>query len=319
MAKALQRNIYLKQIKYDTRPGSDFTPPAMDELLRNVFSAARTARDRHMPEVIDDEEFEEGTVCRFIDQRSISHSTPGIGFRFGTYVVGEIPQAMHPTLTDENADSQPITITDPETGEELQTVIHTSILVWNQVLLMENVRGAGGTSGLTSCLRGLLRRYIDPQFPQIKLVDVSAHEVVAAIERGRGVREIEMDLASSQASNNSRYGHLLQQAKQLMGNVKLGRLLLRGEDGEIPTDGALEIVEEFEEGELDQIRLHLNNGETIRGDQLRVRKPVVINDVGGRNPDRIQLLRQMRIYLTELRSESDGVRIIDSDGTIALE
>jgi len=318
MPGTITRTLMLKNIEYVDGSTSAFTSQPLDEILERVFAATSTARERHLPELSEDE-LSEGTICRFIDQYERSRRGRGITFRYGKYVVGEVPLAMPPDLDAENAESQPTVVFDPDTGEEMQVVTHASVLIWNRVAIIESVRGAGGMHMIEGCLTSLIRRYVDPKFPRIRFKDVSAHEVVSQIARAGGVKEVRMDITNMTRESEDRFSSTLQRAVFFMeGATKLGRLILRGGEDGLPEEQTLEVFQEYEDGELDQVWLELKNGEVFRGDKLKVRKPVSVSDMGGNNPDRDSLVSKMRSYLIELRQEHDGIRMVDEDGCVAI-
>ena len=309
--QTVTRTLMAKMVRFAAGNRRDFSAPSIDGILRSILSSAETIGSRHWPDLPVPKD---ANRCFFIDK--VFDRAAGVLFHICAYEPGHTPLGVLPDMDAEEADVQPVPMDDPDTGVRREVVTICRCLGVGDVLIIENVKGAGGVNAVSHLLTHLIRKYIDQKHPSMHLIDVANQELREAISRGGGVVEIVMDLAHSAVNDGSRYAQPLSGIRRLVRNTGLLRVSHRAKSGHLEDDDVIAAFEEAQEDDgLDKVTLRLHDSTVI--DKLRrfkLRKPVTVTKTGDGSPNGSEIQRAMWDYLRELQELQEGRRILDEDG-----
>lgn len=319
MAKDIERYIQLKQIVWKKRNRADFTPPRIDDILEQLWRKCPTAGSRHHPE-LPLHPLDLPKRCGAIDMAMAMPQ--GFGFRYTSYQPGRLPASIDPDFTgkDLKVEATPIRDSDGRNRDMAGTAM---VIGWNQIMLVEASRGAGGCASLENCLNGLIARYISPglarPLPTLRLTDVADHAVVAMLRRGGGAVEVVVGLSTPRDDPKGRYAKQVSALHREVKNTGMIRVTQTATKGLVLEEEAvLEALEELEHEEVDGVRIILRDGERLIGNnKCKIMSRVTLQDVGGGHHDPLVLLREMGDYLLKLQAPHDGVAVVTEDGQLA--
>jgi len=310
MAK-VYRSIFLKVV--DHRIEGPFVSLPIHQIIRRICTAATTVSDRHFPhpsKAVD------GNRCSFIDSmRDAPAETPGVVFRFGSYIKGELPSGLKPDFSGAKVDIAASKLTDVKTGDQREPVLSCNVLAWGGVVVMESIRGAGGVSAFETCLNDLIRRHINPDYPRISLIDVATNEISAAIDQGGGVQEVIIDAIRARPDATHTFGKLLSEARTAIGGTDLVRLVYKSANEDVLSKTeVLTAYDDLAAHETDKITIVLKDGRKFHGtEQCKVRRLLDFTT----EPSDEAVAARMAQFVNELQRENDGVSVLTSDGNLA--
>jgi len=318
MAK-INVSLYVKRIVFKTRK-KEFEPPRLEEFLAKHIKAKQPIRERHHPPLgqIDDDV----KHCLFIQ----GHRPLGNGafeFSLCSYVPGSAPSQMTQSFDQPQVALVDDPIIDPDTKEPREVVVVAHCLVFGEALLATLPSNLGGQHVIANYLTFLLRKFGDPKHPKVHLLDHMCPKLQKAIELGGGVDEVILKMSHTiPGTPSSRFGKLLGAGRESIGGTNLFSSTFKAPKGSrLSTDDVLEAYEEFNDtSEIDNLVIVLKDTQRIVGNEkLKMRHRVEVSETKGRNPNAVELKRELRDYLAALRTpDENDERILNDDGRFAL-
>lgn len=238
-------------------------------------------------------------------------------FEVWSYEPGAIPPTLTPdphqanAVIDERAGAE---------GDEARELIYISyVLVYGQAAVVESTRGAGGIMYIERYLNKLVRQFSLGRGYNFYFTDAVSSGLRGEIARGGGAKGFTLGLSESVPNTDSELLGMLSGVKRYMPSTGMMTVEWKSKDT-LPTEKVIEAYDEArEQEEIDGVIIHLADGSSIRGAaKFKIKKTIEVTDVGGKNPDRAELMRKMLVYLEELCTPGDnGKRILDESGALA--
>lgn len=315
--KPISRTLQLKPIKFsDLKDGNDMTLLALMEILS---AALPTVGDRMETTGLT---LTDGSVlpqlCTFFNNyKKLDEDT--CTFEIWSYEPGAVPETLTPDPSMPNAVVDPA-ITASDTGEENKEFIHIAhVLAFGHSAIIESTRSTGGVQNIQRYLNKIARKNGLGRRGNFYFTDAVTNELSKEIDRAGGAIGFTVGVTSVESNNQSALLGILSSVRGYMPSSGLLTVDWRSKD-RLPTAKVIEAYDEAQkQEEVESVIIHLNDGSSIRGlSKFKIKKVVHVNDIGGKNPDRAELVRKMVIYLEELCTPgADGKRILDDSGVLA--
>ncbi|HEY5780493.1 MAG TPA: hypothetical protein VIT66_01300 [Lysobacter sp.] len=315
MARQVAKQLYVKRVRFKSRK-KGFEAPPLEALLRTIKKNAPNLAQRHWPLPEEGEEFSAGTSCLYIARFGTRQNQDGIYFEVGAYVHGRGEDQVALDLSGQDPDVYTGPIIDAA-GKKRAIVHIFRCVALGETLLVENQRGTGGAMALARLLAAMFRTHVDPDFPNIELVDVASQDLRRDIEAGKGVESMMIRMLDGAPDEDDSYAMpLFSLRKRVKGAGKL-QVFWEADDDRLDTDDVIAAVDESQEDEtaLDKVTIKLNNGSVInRLGRYRAKRPIMVTVDSHGVLHHSEIKSGLFEYLNDLRRPVKGWRLINDDG-----
>ena len=305
------RTLVVKAVSYLAGRRKDWVAPRIENVLRDALKKAPTLGLRHYPSTT---KLAKGTQCVFInDFRDLKGG--GLLLEICGYVHGHVPEGFQPDLTKAKAKVEPVTVRGGDgTPRSLGSAYRC--LAYGQVLVMEAIRGGGGSGALADLLTDVFRRLVEEKFPTVDMCDIGSSDLRKMIKAKGGVKAIRARIIDvPDEVEGSTYGKLLLEAKNSVGGAKRCEVYWEAE-GKLDAENAVAMMEEADDDTLAGVTLEFNAGGSISDlRKYREKKTVKVADDGDGRPLVTEIEAALFEYLAQLR-DPKLVGPITSDGTL---
>lgn len=239
-------------------------------------------------------------------------------FEIWSYEPGVIPQTLTPDPYSANAEVDSFA-EDEETGEKREFIHIAHVLAFGHSAIIESTRSTGGVNNVQRYLNKMARNADLGRKGNFYFTDAVTKELSKEIDRAGGAVGFTVGVNTVDPNNKSELVGALSSVRGYMPSSGLLTVDWRSKD-KLPTAKVMKAYDEAQQQEeIESVIIHLNDGSSIRGlSKFKIKKIVHVDDVGGKNPDRVELKRKMVLYLDELCTPgADGKRILDDSGALA--
>ncbi|KAA8739140.1 hypothetical protein FE275_19435 [Pseudomonas koreensis] len=289
----------------------EWVPQKIEETLKVISKNSPTIGGRHYPEVHN---IEKGSSCYFIN-RIKNSGVNGCVFDVCAYIHGHVPESMSPDLSKSEADIKAVVLTgdDGRPGE----LVHTyRCIALGEIIIVESVKGGGGTAGLATLLTALMRRFVNPRHPAVEFSDIGSADLKRLIASQGGVSKVSAKLLQETSTRGSTFGHLLSSIRGKVPGANKCLVSWEAEDKTLGADEAIKMLQESDDDSLSSVTLYFKNGGSISDlNKYRERKPVRIQLVDDGRPAVTEIEVELKKYLNDLRDPKKPGPI-KSDGTL---
>ncbi len=313
----VSRSFDLRIVKYLAGRRRGFQPPRLDDLIDQLWTNATTIGERHWPPVAD---LEEGMSCLYVNSVKRRRRSPNISdgriVEVVSYIYGNRPEQITPNFREVSSTIDTPALTDAN-GNRREIVHSYRIGVIGHSLVVESVKGAGGSAGLAVALTQLFRQWAEPELPTIQLVDVMSQNLRRQIDAGGGVDRIVARLIHESADQSKVGSYLMSQLKENVRGAGVLVASIESVNGPLNADDAIRFWEECQDDNaLDSVTLHLKDGQKVdRIGRFRERRRFDIQVTRASRVAVNEIEEAIWNYLDELRNpDESGWRIIDDDG-----
>lgn len=314
MSGTINRTILLKVVKFKPGKRKEFSPPRIDDVLQQAWDQSESVETLLYPSgnnIAGDRR-----RCFMVDGQSHKE---GFSFQFCTYIPNSFPPSVELDFSGKEVDIDAIPVKDDD-GNPRQVVSVTHVLAFGQVLIVESVKGSGGTHLLEDYLNFIVRKVKGSKHPRPHLYDAVSRDLKASITHGGGAVAVDLSLVQPNVQEGSIYANTLTKVQEKISGTEQVLISWRSKAG-LDSDEVLAAFNEAETNDaLDRIVIHLNNGETINLSKYRIRRRVSVQSVRGNNPASSEMVMEMRSYLLSLMEPDDnGVAILTDDGQLVAD
>ncbi|GEM_PF-4141540 len=310
------RTLVVKAVGYQAVRATteDWEPPRIEEELALIKAKAPKVRDRHYPSLA--KTIFDGTRCAFINDFKDLGKGKGYIFTVCSYVKGHVPETFSPNMDDPKIDVTMMDLTD-EDGDPKELAYTYRCLAFGQVIIVENVPGAGGISTLAKLLRSLLKTYRAKGHGLLELSDIASSDLRSLIDSKGGIRTVRARLVHDARGKGSPFARRLTDLRRTVGGANKCLVSWEADDnGEIDADSAINMLDEAEESALDSVSIEFNYGGGLSDlAEYREKKSVRIQVTPDGRPAITEIEAELRGYLKELRNPNRNGPIRD-DGTL---
>ena len=309
MSDKVIRTINLKALNYKKGKKKDFSPPRIEDVLENSWNSATSTRELLFPKL---GEKKDDLHFFMTHGKKTKH---GFTFQLCSFVPDYFPNSIPIDFDKKNIDVDPVQPTDDD-GNPRQVVYVTHVLAFGNVLVVESVKGGGGSWGLSRYLTYLARKQNGAKFPRIELIDTATRNVRLAIRNGGGAKSVELALAIPTSSEDCPYAKMLTEVNNQIGGSQ--KLKVTWEGAKL---SEAEVEDAFEEADyydaIDRINIHLNNGDVVNLGKHKIKTRVEVNAADGKNPNSTELTNELKKYLLELMKVKKGMSILTEKGNLS--
>lgn len=283
----------------------------IEKSLSTIAKRSPTIGERHYPEIHN---IEKGSECYFIN-RMKSYGANGYIFDVCAYTHGHVPESMSPDLSKAEADIKAVVLKDDD-GRPGELVHSYRCIALGQIVIVESVKGGGGTAGLAVLLTSLLRRYINPHHPAVDFSDIGSADLRRLIVSRGGVSKVSAKLLQETATSGSTYGNMLSTIRGKVPGANKCLVSWESDDKALGADEAISMLQESEDDSLSSVTLYFRNGGSVSDlNKYRERRPVRIQLVEDGRPAVTEVEAALKDYLKDL-SDPRKPGPIMSDGTL---
>lgn len=240
-------------------------------------------------------------------------------FEIWTYEPGTIPQTLTPDPNLINAVVDTVDLGDDEDGKTKEFIHISHVLAFGRCAIIESTRSTGGVHNIQRYLNKMGRQIGLGRKGNFFFTDAVSSSLSKEIDRAGGANGFTVGVTSVDPNNKSELLGALSGVRGYMPSSGILTVDWKSKD-KLPTDKVIAAYDEAQQQEeVETVIIHLNDGSSIRGlSKFKIKKTVHIDDVGGKNPDRGELVHKMVLYLEELCTPGkDGKRILDESGGLA--
>ncbi|WP_273228712.1 hypothetical protein [Pseudomonas kuykendallii] len=301
MSGTISKTLVVKAVgfKCSRYTPKDWKPPHIDNLVRMIFENCPTTGDRHYPPIGD---IEKGASCAFLNKIN-NYNEHGVLFDVCSYSHGMVPESLVPDFSQASAEIVPVVLQDNE-GKRGELVANYRCYAIGSILIVEMVKGSGGTAGLVNLLNKLARRVIEVRHPLVELSDIGSSDLNRLIDSRGGVKKVTAKLVDGFGLQANTYGETLADVRAKVPNANSCLVTWEADsDGKpLGTNEAVNILEEAEDNTLTAVTLHFVLGGSISDlSEYKERKSVSIQLAPDGRPAVTEIEAAMKKYLNELR------------------
>lgn len=317
--KTITRTLSAKAISYTIseryRKGkySDWDPTYIDVLLRTILRQSPTIGERHYPEIT---KVKEGSQCLFINSWKDLGGN-GILFNVCAYTEGLTPETIIKDYKQSEVDLQAIDLKRSTTTNE-ELVFHYRCIALGQTLIIEQVNGSSGSTGLKRLLNSLAKKHIDKTHPVLDFNDFTSKELRDLIKLKGGVEKITARLVDTAANPGSKFGTSLSRVTEAVPGAN--KCVIRWESdksNELDTETSIQLFEEVHDSNvLEGVTLHFKFGGSV-GDisSYTEKKSVDVQKLQSGLPAINEIEDALKNYLADLRNPTNKTPI-NTNGTV---
>lgn len=300
MSGTVSKTLVVKAIGYKCSryTDKDWQEPRIDDLVRVVFENCPTMGERHFPPM---GEIEKGDSCSFLNKIK-DYKEHGVLFDVCAYTSGMVPESLIPNFSRASADIVPVVLKDNE-GNSGELVSNYRCYALGSILIVEMLKGSGGTQGLVFLLNKLLRRVINVRHPLIELSDIASSDLSRLIDSRGGVRKVTARLVDGFGTQSNTYGETLASVRAKVPNANTCLVTWESESDDKPL-GKQEAVSILEEADatLSSVTLHFVLGGSVSDlSEYKEKKTVSIQLAPDGRPALTEIETALKTYLNELR------------------
>lgn len=309
---SINRNIFAKAIMFKrSKEQVNWVAPRIETAIRKVIDNSPTLAGRHVPAI---NKIKKGSICLFINKTNFL-GNDGVIFEICSYHPGHIPDAMSPDLNKSEAIINAVELTGDD-GKSREIVCVYRCLALGEILIIESVRGSGGSTGLCDLLTHLFRQHIDPKHPALELADIGSSSLEKLITDRGGIKKVTARISQSTATDGSKYGSLLSNIKNKLPGALKCLINWEADENSIDTANAIEMLKESDEDTLAGVTLYFRDGGKISDlNKYRERKSVSIQLTNDGKPATTEIEAALKDYLKELRDPRKSGPV-NTDGTL---
>lgn len=299
MPSYINRTLVAKAVGFKTRKTTpkDWEIPRIDDLIRGIFERSPFIGDRHHPAEAN---IVNGSNCVFFNKIK-DEKNNGVIFDVCVYTHGMVPESLVPNLQDDAANIVPVVIKD-ENGNPGELVSNYRCYALGRALLIELVKGSGGSEALAKFINRMLRKHIDKAYPRLELNDIGSSDIGELIRAHGGVQKVSARLAIGTGVDGSTYGQTLTAIRSKVPNAHSCLISWEADEKPLGTDEAIDILEEAEDQSLTSVTLHFKNGGSISDlSSYRERKTVRIQITPDGRPAVTEIEAELKKYMNQLR------------------
>lgn len=296
--------------------------PPLQDFLNAVWEAMPTVGHRHVPALKREEDADGRQVWavekgrRYVVAMSkTQHKSGAMLVRFCTFVGGEVPAFAPKQLDLREAELKHTEVKD-EQQQNQEPAIGFSALFLGRVVLIQNRQGASAADAVKTFIYRAGQSLFERAFKTPEFVSVAPVNLAKVIEDAGGVSAVSFGLFESQSLDGE--GSTLEEIVNLerrLGATKARIRLSAGGKAVLDNVESLRLFEDAEEEGLSGVHLHLVNGDTLTGHQLKMSKPVEVALRFG-VPDPASVERELLGYLRELMTIKDEKQAVTPEGQI---
>lgn len=317
--KKIRRILSVKALSYTVtkrnRNGrySDWEPVRIEVLIRQIMEKSPTIGQRHYPEI---NKVSQGSQCLFINSWEDLKGN-GVLFNVCAYTEGLTPETIIKDYQQPEVDLKTIELKRSATSKE-ELVFHYRCIALGQVLIIEQVNGSGGSTGLKRLLNSLAKKHIDSTHPVLDFNNFTSSELRSLIKQKGGVERIQARLIDAEVNPASKFGTRLSQVREDIPGAGKCTINWESDDShELDTDTSIELFEEASDSNvLAGVTLYFKKGGSI-GDisKYTEKKPVEVQRLPSGLPAINEIEEALKDYLSDLRSPRNDTPIT-TDGNV---
>lgn len=313
--KTMQRAVQLKKIvPIDGDRYPAIQPLNMHLAMKEVFEKAGTVGSRHHPERL---KVSAGKRCVFFEP--VAKVGVSVLFHAYIYVAGRTPDQV---VQDFDAPAAAISA-DPiltEDGDVVELVERVACLVYGEAFVIENARVYGSAPIVLAAMRELIRRHVNPKFPNLRLEDAPNRGFKKLAKVHGGVKKVVARLNKDFTPEPESFGQALETlfTDTNVGPFKQVSATVEADSGkQLDPDEVLRLIDESEGSTgLSGISVTFNSGTTLSDlDDYRERHILDVQEIRPGVPAVNEIETGMVQYLRSLaQADDEDARVIDKQG-----
>lgn len=240
-------------------------------------------------------------------------------FEIWSYEPGTIPQTLTPDPSLANAVVDAVALEPDEDGKTKEFIHISHVLAFGRCAIIESTRSTGGVHNIQRYLNKMARTIGMGRRGNFYFTDAVSSSLSKEIDRAGGANGFTVGVTSVDPNSKSELLGVLSGVRSYMPSSGILTVDWKSKD-KLSTEKVIAAYDEAQQQEeVETVIIHLNDGSSIRGlSKFKIKKTVHVDDIGGKNPDRGELVHKMVLYLEELCTPGkDGKRILDESGGLA--
>lgn len=308
-------------------PHAEFPP--LQVLVEQAWQRFPTVGDRHVPRLVAPTQAEDQANgapqipmprdgVRYVVpiRRAIHRRSGAVILRICTYTQGEVSAFAPQALQEEEADINYTQVKD-EQGRLLPPGIEFSVLLLGRVALIQNRAAAGAAKAVQCLIRQFGRAVCGNAFVMPKFLPVSPSDIKDQINAGGGIEAVSFGLAEvvREPGEGVHLGDVHSIEDRVGGSRTRVRISAES-DETLDEEESLKLMEEPDADGIENVRLHLKDGVTLKGDRIALGKTISVGLANG-VPSCEDVDRELLGYLNELmRPDSKNDQQVTREGRI---
>lgn len=315
--KPISRTLQLKPIQFsELKGGNDTTLSALMAVLAGELVTVGQRTDTTGLTLADMSVLPQ--LCTFFNNYQDLGDDTCI-FEVWTYEPGTIPQTLTPDPSLINAVVDAVALEKDEDGKTREFIHISHVLAFGRCAIIESTRSTGGVQNIQRYLNKMARTIGLGRKGNFFFTDAVSSSLAKEIDRAGGATGFTVGVTSVDPNSKSALLGALSGVRGYMPSSGILTVDWKSKD-KLPTAKVIAAYDEAQQQEeVETVIIHLGDGSSIRGlSKFKIKKTVHVDDTGGKNPDRDELVRKMVLYLEELCTPGiDGKRILDESGGLA--
>lgn len=315
--KPITRTLQLKPIQFsELKGGNETTLSILMETLAEALPTVGQRTDTIGVTLADNSVIPQ--QCTFFNNFQKLDEDTCI-FEIWTYEPGTIPQTLTPDPNLTNAVVDTVLVEEGEDGKTKEFIHISHVLVFGHSAIIESTRSTGGVHNIQRYLNRIARSIGLGRRGNFYFTDAVSSKLAKEIDRAGGANGFTVGVTSVDPNSKSALLGMLSSVRSYMPSSGLLTVDWKSKD-KLSTEKVIAAYDEAQQQEeVETVIIHLNDGSSIRGlAKFKIKKVVHVEDIGGKNPNRGELMHKMVLYLEELCTPgNDGKRILDESGALA--
>lgn len=246
-----------------------------------------------------------------------TYENGAVYFELWSYVPGKMPAGFTPNLTAANAEYDIAQVLD-QNGNPREIINISHVLVYKNCSIVEATKGTGGTHLIEKYVNKLLRARCAKRPPHVAFNTAISNDLFKEIEQGGGAVSISLGISAAQDQSENRIAGLLSGAHTVFSKTSMVALSWTARSHEtLDTEEVVTEARVAKQDDFDKIFIKLKRG-SIKGlSKYKITEPIEVRDVGGKNPDHVEIRDSMADYFGRLITpNANGYRTLDEEGNL---
>lgn len=278
--------------------------PPLQDLVAAAWQRLPTIGERHIPALTAQKEGEgrrpeDGKRYIVPLRRQVHPRSRAVILRMCVYTGGEVAGFAPRELEAAEAEVNYTHVQD-ENGQTLAPGIEFSVLLFGRLALIQNRAGAGAAAAVQRMVHAFGRAVHGATFVQPSFLAVSPTDIKDEIEKAGGIVAVSFGVLETDPEPGAAVPLSgVRQIEHRLGGERTRVRVNAASNETLDSDEAMRMLEEPAEDGLENVHLHLDNGETLSAGRAILGKSVTVELANG-VPSCDNVDRELRSYLHEL-------------------
>lgn len=309
--KLLGRTLALRPVEFAKEYDKNLA-----ELLVEADQACGAVGDRIMHDTAIGDQGPEVIQSYFYNNFKV-YENGAVYFELWSFVPGRMPAGFTPDLNAANAEYDVAQVVD-QNGNPREIINISHALVYKNCSVIEATKGTGGTYLIEKYVNKLLRARCAKRPPHIAFNTAISSDLSKEIEQGGGAVSVSLGIAAAQDQPENKIAGLLSGAHGIFSKTSMVSLSWTAKShATLDTEEVVTEARVAKQDDFDKIYIKLKHG-SIKGlSKYKITEPIAVRDVGGKNPDHVEIRDAMADYFVRLITpDANGHRVLDEEGNL---